>query len=140
MVADAALSWLARRPEADRSRVGCVGFCFGGRQALFEAARNPVVKATVALYGSGLLTTPEALGVLDGSHPLLGVYVRRARPFDFGRATSGLRQAVGGPRRSVHGGGISRSRPRLREGHRVDLPGPAADAWKKVLAFLGQNL
>jgi carboxymethylenebutenolidase len=139
MVADAALSWLALRPEADRARLGCVGFCFGGRQALFEAARNQEVKATVALYGSGLLTTPEALGVLDGSHHLLGVYgeldpsISAAQRAAFAK----LLADRGVPYTEAVYPGVGHA---FVKDDRVDLPGPAADAWKKVLAFLDQNL
>jgi carboxymethylenebutenolidase len=139
MVADAALSWLARRPEADRARLGCVGFCFGGRQALFEAARNPAVKATVALYGSGLLTTPEALGVLDDSHPILGVYgeldpsISAAQRAAFAK----LLADRGVPYTEAVYPGVGHA---FVKDDRVDEPGPAADAWKKVLAFLDRNL
>lgn len=57
---DGALTFLARRPEVDRQRIGVVGFSFGGRLAVLLAARRPAdVRAVVVYYA---VTSHAALG------------------------------------------------------------------------------
>jgi|SRR5262245_8478023 len=47
---DAALAYLRAQPTVDRSRLGVVGFSFGGRLAVIAAARHPDLKAAVVYY------------------------------------------------------------------------------------------
>ncbi|MBN3786987.1 dienelactone hydrolase family protein [Burkholderia sp. Ac-20353] len=47
---DAAVAW-AGKNGGDLSRVGVMGFCWGGRQAWLYAEHNPHVRAAVAWYG-----------------------------------------------------------------------------------------
>lgn len=47
---DGALGHLRSQPRVDRSRVGIVGFSFGGRLAVIAAAKHPDLKAVVVYY------------------------------------------------------------------------------------------
>ncbi len=48
---DAAVGWAAKSGNADVSKLGITGFCWGGRIVWLYAAHNPKVKAGVAWYG-----------------------------------------------------------------------------------------
>ncbi len=49
--------------NAEGRKVGVVGFCMGGRQALFAASRIPAVQASVVYYGGPVNTRPMPGGV-----------------------------------------------------------------------------
>jgi dienelactone hydrolase len=53
---DPALAALVARPEVDATRIGAIGFCFGGTMAL-ELARGGANVAAVVGFHSGLATT-----------------------------------------------------------------------------------
>jgi carboxymethylenebutenolidase len=75
----AGVHWLAALPYVDAARVGVVGWCGGGRQALFLAARCPGIKAAATLYGR-LVNRPAQPGpspidLVDGFLcPIFGAY------------------------------------------------------------------
>jgi len=76
---DATVAW-AGANGGDLSRLGTVGFCWGGRIAWLYAERNPQQKAVVAWYGR-LVGTPNALQpvnpidrVAQLKVPVLGMY------------------------------------------------------------------
>lgn len=71
---DTAFQYLSTRPNIDASRIGTLGFCFGGTQVMWMATRNPQVAATAIFYGSGPITDPAQLGVMPQGGPVLGVY------------------------------------------------------------------
>ena len=71
---DAGYQYLAALPQVNASRIGAVGFCFGGTQVMHLGTRNPDLAATVIYYGSGPITDPQALGVMGQSGPVLGIY------------------------------------------------------------------
>lgn len=52
---DRAIDWLRARSEIDPERIGVAGGSRGGELALILSARNPHLKATVALVPSGLV-------------------------------------------------------------------------------------
>jgi dienelactone hydrolase len=56
---DPALAALVARPEVDTSRIGAIGFCFGGTMAL-ELARGGAGVAAVVGFHSGLATSRPA--------------------------------------------------------------------------------
>lgn len=51
------LQALAAQPEVDGSRLGAIGFCFGGRVVLDMARRGDDLKAVASFHG--ILATPE---------------------------------------------------------------------------------
>lgn len=49
----AAFSWLQKDSQADSARIGCVGFCMGGRTSYLASATVPL-QAAVSFYGSAI--------------------------------------------------------------------------------------
>jgi len=68
---DAVIKWTATQPEADYTRTGIVGFCFGGRSSLLYSLHNPTLQATAVFYGEPV-TDPARLAKLQG--PVLGIF------------------------------------------------------------------
>lgn len=56
--AEAGLKTLTEQPEVDKSRLGIIGYCFGGAVALEMARRGEEVKGVVSFHGN--LASPEA--------------------------------------------------------------------------------
>jgi carboxymethylenebutenolidase len=77
---DATVSWAKSTGNADTSRLGITGFCWGGRQVWLYAAHNPSLKAAVAWYGplqfpkSELSPVNPADEVAKMNAPVLGLY------------------------------------------------------------------
>lgn len=77
---DATAAWAGGTGQADTSRLGITGFCWGGRQVWLYAAHNPNLKAGVAWYG--LLHVPKSGNtafdpieqVAQMNAPVLGLY------------------------------------------------------------------
>lgn len=77
---DATLAFAKTQPKADTTRLGMVGFCWGGRQTWLYTEHNQAVKAAVAMYGP-LGNGPDPLEpnqVIQGAQkittPVLGLY------------------------------------------------------------------
>lgn len=49
----AAFSWLQKDSQADSARIGCVGFCMGGRTSYLASATVPL-QAAVSFYGGAI--------------------------------------------------------------------------------------
>jgi carboxymethylenebutenolidase len=78
---DATLAFAGDAREADASRVGIVGFCWGGRIVWLYADHNPTVKAGAAFYGGLQQASKTALKPRDPLDlaetlrvPVLGLY------------------------------------------------------------------
>jgi carboxymethylenebutenolidase len=135
----AGFNYLAGLPGVDASRIGAVGFCFGGTQVMHMATRNPALRATVIYYGNGPITDPAALGVMGESGPVLGIYgekdggipLKQVRGFEMALNTRGVSNKI-----SIYPG----------VGHAfvhydtIQAPGPALNAWNEMLDFLAANL
>lgn len=77
---DAITGWADKHPQADASRLGITGFCWGGRIVWLYAAHNPHLKAAVAWYGRLIgqddINTPfQPIDLVDQlKAPVLGLY------------------------------------------------------------------
>jgi carboxymethylenebutenolidase len=77
---DATVAWAKSTGNADTSRLGITGFCWGGRQVWLYAAHNPNLKAGVAWYGplqipksdNTPVNPPDVVGQMNA--PVLGLY------------------------------------------------------------------
>lgn len=54
----AAFSWLRKDSQSDADRIGCIGFCLGGRVSFIAAASVPL-KAAISFYGGGIGPNPR---------------------------------------------------------------------------------
>ena len=77
---DATVAWAKSTGQADTTKLGITGFCWGGRIVWLYAAHNPKLKAGVAWYGR-LITDTDKLRpknpidiVSDLKAPVLGLY------------------------------------------------------------------
>jgi carboxymethylenebutenolidase len=77
---DATVAWAKTTRKADTSKVGIIGFCWGGRQVWLYAAHNPKLKAGVAWYGvlqrpRNEMTPENPIDVVQQINvPILGLY------------------------------------------------------------------
>ena len=67
---NAGVRYLQDQPYVDRSRVGAMGFCFGGGIVWRMAVGNPELRAAVPFYGSA----PTLEDVSNLQVPVLGIY------------------------------------------------------------------
>jgi carboxymethylenebutenolidase len=136
---DAAYRYLSRVEQVDSERVGVVGFCFGGTQALRLGIRNPDLAANVIFYGSGLVTDPDELGALGQNGPVLGIFgetdngipLEEVLAFDRAMDARQIENVV-----TVYPG-VGHAFVQyetIRQGNQ------AQQAWEQMLAFLEENL
>lgn len=77
---DATAAWAKSTGSADTSKLGIVGFCWGGRQVWLYAAHNPHLKAGVSWYGvlehaKNDMTPENPIDVVGRINaPILGLY------------------------------------------------------------------
>lgn len=136
---DAAYLWLSRHQRVDGTRMGTLGFCFGGAQAMLLGTRQAGLGAVVTLYGTGLIQQESALGELGRKGAVLGI---------FGDNDGGIPLA----QRQAFKEALAARKARYAEsvyagvGHafvkdeNVDVSGPARQAWRQTIAFLQDEL
>jgi carboxymethylenebutenolidase len=70
----AAFEFLSLQPGVDPTRIAVIGFCYGGGVALRHATQNPLIAATVNLYGDTIDIVEGFGALLTSGRPLLGVF------------------------------------------------------------------
>jgi carboxymethylenebutenolidase len=118
------------------TKVGTIGWCFGGGWSLQTALANPDVAACVIYYGR-LVDDVEALRKIQG--PVCGV---------FGNKDQGIpKETVDKFAAALQEAGIENEIHRYEADHAFANPSnprydaaSAGDAWEKVRAFLAANL
>jgi carboxymethylenebutenolidase len=139
---DATVAWAKSAPQADVTRLGITGFCWGGRATLVYATQNPNLKAAVAWYG-------HINRAMSPSHPIIPL----AHAAQIKAALLGLYGAQDGgiPVSDVHAleaalkaAGNTKSRfvvyPNAGHAFFADYrhsyrEGPAKDGWRRMLAW-----
>ena len=140
-----AVHWLQTRDFVEPDRVGTIGWCGGGRQALFLAAKCEGVRATATFYGRPInrptQTGPSPIDLIDRMCPIFGAYgeADRGIAVDTVLKFRDALEAAGKPHEihiypSAEHAFMNDRRP---EGYNAEA---AADAWKRVLDFFGRNL
>ncbi len=119
------------------SKVGSIGWCFGGGQSLNLALNNEDMDASVIYYGR-LVTEQETLSKIDW--PVLGIFaeldqgipVKQVREFENSLNELGISNEI----HIYHGVDHAFANP---TGERY-APAETDDAWQKTLKFLKENL
>jgi carboxymethylenebutenolidase len=134
---DSVYAWLETQSSVDKSKIGIVGFCYGGRTALLYSLHNNLLAASVVFYGPPV-TDPAVLKSLPG--PLLGIYggadqsipVENVRAFDAALAQAGVRHEI-----TIYPG---QPHAFVQDMAGVRAGGAQAEAWARMLKFLDTNL
>ncbi|MGV8150323.1 MAG: dienelactone hydrolase family protein [Candidatus Woesearchaeota archaeon] len=123
--------------NAGATRIGSLGWCFGGGQSMQLAVNNPGIDATIIYYGT-LITDKEKLSSID--QPVLGIFgetdtsITVEKVNEFKSALDELQITneiyiypnVGHAFANPSGANYA--------------PAETEDAWKKTLTFLEENL
>ena len=134
----AAAQYLLTLDSTTSDKVGVVGFCMGGALALYTATKNPQIGASVVFYGGHPKVKPD----LPNLHaPVLGLYGEKDRSVTPASAHELERQvkALGKQIEVIvypgaDHGFFNDMRPEVYNAE------AAADAWRRTLAFLRENL
>lgn len=136
---DAGYKYLSGLEGVNPQRIGAVGFCFGGTQAMRLGMREPSLAANVIYYGNNLVTDPSEIGSLGAGGPVLGIFGEDDRmipleevwAFEGALLDSGILHRV-----SVYPG-VGHAFANLDS---IASPGPAQEAWQEMLVFLDESL
>ncbi len=140
-----AVTWLKTLPFVARDRIGVVGWCGGGRQALFLAGRSRDLAAAAAFYGRPI-NRPGQAGpspvdlVPEMRCPIFGAYgekdhaiaVDTVRSLEQALARSGVPHEIHYYPDAGHAF-MNDQRPDYVEG-------AAKDSWRALLAFFARYL
>jgi carboxymethylenebutenolidase len=135
---EAALHFLAIRPDVNNERIGSIGWSMGGKWSLVLAVNEPRLAACVVNYGS-MPTDPDDIQKIHA--PVLGIFGAEDRTI----STSDV-DAFASAMTAAHKSLDLEVYPRA--GHGFEDPedrlsyreAPAEDAWQRTLAFVGQHL
>ena len=134
----AAFEFLQSQPNISKDRIGAIGWCMGGGYALDVALEEPTLAADVIAYGH-LATDPEALKKIHA--PILGLFGGQDQgisPDDVRKFEASIKQL--GKKIDIKiydDAGHGFENPNNQAGYRPD---DAADAWKRTVSFLAENL
>jgi carboxymethylenebutenolidase len=142
---DATAAWAKSTGKADTSKLGIVGFCWGGRQVWLYAAHNPQLKAGVSWYGAlqrpkNNMTPDNPIDLVQHINaPILGLY---------GGADPGIPVAqIDAMRTALKAAGKPSEivvYPDTPHGFNADYrpsyrPQQAKDGWQRMLAWFKQH-
>ncbi len=134
---DSVYAWLKTQPDADSTRTGIAGFCYGGRVSLLYSLHNNDITATVIFYGSSE-TNPEILKNLGG--PVLGIFggADASIPLEEVAALEQGLQQAGVP----HEISVYDDQPHafMTDIASIRAGGVQGQAWQQMLDFLETNL
>jgi carboxymethylenebutenolidase len=134
----AAFEFLQSQPDVKKTRIGSIGWCMGGGYSLDVALQEPTLAADVINYGH-LATDPDTLKKIDA--PVLGLFGGQDRgitPDDVHKFEAAMKQLGKKVEIKIYDdAGHAFENPNNKEGYR---PVDAADAWKRTVDFLAENL
>jgi len=136
----AAFEYLQSQPGIKKNRIGAIGWCMGGGYALDVALQEPTLAADVINYGH-LATDPDMLKKINA--PILGLFGAQDQgipPADVKKFAEMLQRM--GKKIDIKiyddaGHAFENPDNKNPPGYR---PEDAADAWKRTVAFLADNL
>ncbi|KAG0617152.1 hypothetical protein M758_5G168300 [Ceratodon purpureus] len=135
---DEVLAWASTLPDADISRVGLMGFCYGGGKALAYSTKYKIAKATIVVYGKPILDS-DVLQNIQG--PVLGIFgdkdsqfpEKMVRGFQEALDKAGVPNTISTYKNEGHAFWTN-----MDQIHLVD--GPQRKAWIEVTSFLKDTL
>ena len=134
----AAFEFLQAQPNVRKDRIGAIGWCMGGGYSLDVALQEPTLAADVINYGH-LATDPEALKKINV--PILGLFGGKDQgitPDDVHKFEAAMKQLGKKVDIKIYDdAGHAFENPNNKAGYRAE---DAADAWKRTVAFLAENL
>ena len=104
------------QPGVAAGRIGCTGYCMGGRLAFLTAGAHPgAVAAAASIHGGGVATDAADSPHRGGAHPGRAVLRRRRqRPDVHARTDRGPRRRARRGARALHHRALRRGPARLR--------------------------
>lgn len=135
---EAAYTYLASRPDVDKSKIGVVGWCMGGGYALQLAEHEPQLAACIVNYGE-LPTNPAQIQAIRA--PLLGNFgaddqvITPAAVHQFEKALQADGKSINA--KIYAGAPHAFENPGNKTGYR---PEAAEDAWTRMVDFLAKTL
>ncbi len=130
----AALTHLAALPEVEPDRIGAIGFCMGGAFAISWACTDDRLKAIAPFYGAN----PRPLDAVKRACPIVGSYPEKDFTSSAGRALDEALDAYGvGHEIKIYPGARHSF---FNDTSRAYHEEAAADSWKRVLKFFGEQL
>ncbi|HXM68053.1 MAG TPA: dienelactone hydrolase family protein [Candidatus Acidoferrum sp.] len=134
----AAFEFLQAQPNVKKDRIGAIGWCMGGGYALDVALQEPTLAADVINYGH-LATDPAELKNINA--PILGSFGGQDQgitPDDVHKFEAAMKQLGKKVEIKIYDdAGHAFENPNNKTGYR---PADAADAWKRTVNFLAENL
>ncbi len=136
----AAFEFLASQANVKKNRIGAIGWCMGGGYALDVALQEPALAADVINYGH-LATDPDALKKINA--PVLGLFGAQDQgitPDDVHKFEAAMKEAGKKVDIKIYddaGHAFENPDNKNKPGYRPD---DAADAWKRTVSFLAENL
>jgi carboxymethylenebutenolidase len=134
----AAFKFLQSQSDVKKNRIGSIGWCMGGGYSLDVALQEPTLAADVINYGH-LATDPDTLKKINA--PVLGLFGGQDRgitPDDVHKFEAAMKQLGKKVEIKIYDdAGHAFENPNNKEGYR---PVDAADAWKRTVDFLAENL
>ena len=134
----AAFEFLLSQPNVKKERIGAIGWCMGGGYSLDVALQEPTLAADVINYGH-LATDPDALKKINA--PILGLFGGQDHgitPDDVHKFEVSMKQLNKKIDLKIYDdAGHAFENPNNKDGYR---PADAADAWKRTVSFLAENL
>lgn len=134
----AAFEFLQAQPNVRKDRIGAIGWCMGGGYSLDVALQEPTLSADVINYGH-LATDPGALKKINA--PILGLFGGKDQgitPDDVHKFEAAMKQLGKKVDIKIYDdAGHAFENPNNKAGYRAE---DAADAWKRTVAFLAENL
>jgi carboxymethylenebutenolidase len=129
-----ALTYLAKTPGVDATRMGTIGFCMGGGFAIAWACTDSRLKAIAPFYAAN----PRPLEVVSRLCPVVGSYPEKDFTANAGRALDRALESHGIARDiKVYPGAVHSF---FNDKARSYDKSAAEDSWRRVLSFFGEQL
>lgn len=137
---EAAFNFLQSQPNVKKDRIGAIGWCMGGGYALDVALDEPTLAADVINYGH-LVTDPATIKKINA--PILGLFGGQDQgitPDDVHKFEAAMKEQGKKVEIKIYddaGHAFENPSNKNKPGYR---PEDAADAWKRTVSFLADNL